>query len=173
MHDKIIQYLKEPIYVDYMVSYNKVIRIKTHIVPIIIDYGKSHVFYENKHYGFVNMYKFSTSNDILTLLITMIYQIITDKRLLKNDFTNLLKLANFISNTSFYNGTFKNSKEIRNFFYNAKKYSNLVFSNKYELETVTPLDLFDYIINFNYDFPGNTHKACITMNHDSNRLIFR
>ena len=168
-----IQYLKEPIYVDYIVSYNKVIRIKTHIVPIIIDYGKSHVFFENKQYGFINMYKFSTSNDILTLLITMIYQIITEKRLLKNDFTNLLKLANFMSNNSFYNGTFKNSKEMRNFFYNAKKYSNLIFSNKYELETVTPLDLFEYIINFNYDFPIeyiSTYNSI--MNKDCPNQIF-
>ena len=119
------------------------------------------------------MYKFSTSNDILTLLITMIYQIITEKRLLKNDFTNLLKLANFMSNNSFYNGTFKNSKEMRNFFYNAKKYSNLIFSNKYELETVTPLDLFEYIINFNYDFPIeyiSTYNSI--MNKDCPNQIF-
>ena len=169
----IIKHLKEPIYVDYMISYNKVIRIKTHIVPVIIDYGKSHVFYENKHYGFVNMYKFSTSNDVLSLLITIIYQIITDKRLSKNDFSNLLNLANFISNTSFYNGTFKNSKDIRNFFYNSKKYSNLVFSNKYELERVTPLDLFDYIMKFNYSFPieyVSTYNSI--MNKDCPNQIF-
>jgi len=169
----IIKYLKEPIYVDYMVCYNKVIRIKTHIVPVIIDYGKSHVFHENKHYGFINMYKFSTSNDVLSLLITIIYQIITDKRLSKNDFSNLLNLANFISDTSFYNRTFKNSKEIRNFFYNSKKYSNLVFSNKYELETVTPLDLFDYIMKFNYSFPVEyvlTYNS--VMNKDCPNQIF-
>lgn len=148
-----IQYLKEPIYVDYIVSYNKVIRIKTHIIPIIIDYGKSHVFYENEHHGFINIFKFSTSNDILTILITSIYQIIICKRLSKNDFTYLLKLSNFISNTSFCKQTFKNSKDIKNFFYNAKKYTNLVFSDKYELEKLTPLDLFDYINKFNYNLP--------------------
>ena len=169
----IIQELNEPIYVEYMISHNKIIRIKTHIVPVIIDYGKSHVFSKNKHFGFINMYKFSTSNDILSLIITIVYQIIIDKRLLKNDFINLLKLANFISNTSFYDGTFKNSKDIRNFFYNSKKYSNLVFSNKYELENVTPMDLFEYIINFNYIFPIefiSTYNSI--MNKDCPNQIF-
>ena len=78
-----------------------------------------------------------------------------------------------MSNNSFYNGTFKNSKEMRNFFYNAKKYSNLIFSNKYELETVTPLDLFEYIINFNYDFPIeyiSTYNSI--MNKDCPNQIF-
>jgi hypothetical protein len=84
-----------------------------------------------------------------------------------------LKLANFISNTSFYSGTFKNSKDIRNFFYNSKKYSNLVFSNKYELEKVTPLDLFEYIIKFNYSFSieyVSTYNSI--MNKDSPNQIF-
>jgi hypothetical protein len=149
----IIKELETPIYVEYKLSYKKIIRLKTDIIPVIIDYGKSHVIYDNKHHGFINMFKFSTSADIMTLLITSIYQIITEKLLPKNDFNNLLKLANFMSNTTYYNSTFINSKELKMFLHNAKKYSNLISEYRYELENKTPLNLFEYIrSNIRYKF---------------------
>jgi len=72
--------------IDYKITHEKVYKIKTKVIPIIIDYGKSHVIYENKHHGFINMYKFSTIFDILTLITTSVYEIIINKNLSKNDF---------------------------------------------------------------------------------------
>ena len=141
----IIKKLKEPIYVDYIINYKKVIRIKTDIVPIIIDYGKSHVIYNNKHYGFINMYKFSSVTDILSLIITSGYQVITEKQLNKQDFNIILRLANFMTGTTYRTDPFTHSKDLKKFLYSMKKYSNLISENKYELESKTPLDLFNYI----------------------------
>ena len=148
----IISQLETPIEIEYLLSHDKVVKIKTSIVPIIIDYGKSHVIYENCRYGIVNMYKFSTIMDVLTILITSIYQIILDKKLPKNDFCNLLILSNFISNTKFCKNIFKNSKDMKIFFHNAKKYSNLINTDKFELEKYTPMDLFKYILKLKYNF---------------------
>lgn len=151
-----IKKLDNYVYIDYKITHEKVYKIKTKVIPIIIDYGKSHVIYENKHHGFVNMYKFSTIFDILTLLTTSVYEIIVNKNLNKNDFMNFLKLTNFISNTKYYNGSFKNSKDIKTFFYKTKKYSYLINSNKYELEDYTPLDFVNYILkNLNYNLDIN------------------
>jgi hypothetical protein len=141
----IIQKFKEPVNIEYIINNKKVIRIKTNIIPIIIDYGKAHVINKNIHSGFINMFKFSSSADILSLLITSIYQISTDKHLERYDFNSLLKLANFMSKTKYCKEPFTNSKELKFFLYNAKKYSNLISDNKYELENKTPLNLFDYI----------------------------
>ena len=148
----IILKTKEPVEVKYLLSSKKIIKIETNMIPVIIDYGKSHVIYENFHYGIINMYNFSTIRDILSILITSIYQIVIDKKLERNDFCNLLKLSNFISNTKFCKNIFKNSKDIKDFFHNAKKYSNLITMDKFELENYTPMDLFDYILKMNYDF---------------------
>lgn len=148
----IILKTKEPVQVEYLLSHKKIIKLETNIIPVIIDYGKSHVIYENFHYGIINMYKFSTITDVLSILITSIYQIIIDKKLEKNDFCNLIKLSNFISNTKFCKNTFKNSKDIKDFFHNAKKYSNLINTDKFELEKYTPVDLFEYILKLKYDF---------------------
>ena len=145
-----LKYLNEPTYIDYKIK-NKVISIKTSVIPIIIDYGRSHVIYNNQHYGFINMFKFTKSFDMLTLFVTCVYQVISSKLLSKKDFVLFLKLTNFISNTKYCDTYFRNSKEVKTFFYSAKKYANLLNSNKYEIDTYTPLKLFNYIVtDLNY-----------------------
>ena len=91
----ILQRLDKEIDIDYNIN-NVVYSVRTKIIPIIIDYGKSHVVYNNIHYGIINMFKFSTCTDILTLLITSLYQIIIEKKLAKYDYMAVLKIGNFL-----------------------------------------------------------------------------
>lgn len=142
----IIQKLDTEVDVDYIID-NKIITIKTKIIPIIIDYGKSHVVYDYEHYSFVMMYKFSTCQDIISILLTSIYQILTDKNISKIEFTNLLKLSNFITNTKYRKQPFNNSRDLKSFLRYSKKYSNLLYNNKYELENIKPIDLFKFLDN--------------------------
>ena len=170
----ILQQHETPIEIEYVLDYDKVIKFHTSIVPIIIDYGKSHVVYDNFHYGFVNMYKFSTSHDILSLLITSIYQILVEQNVNKTDFGNLLKIANFLSGTKYRKAPFTNSRELKNFLYSAKKYSELLLSNKHELETKTPMDLFEYLnknLKYKFKFDIST-KYNSFMNKSSPEQIF-
>ena len=163
----IIQKINNPIYVEYIIDHEKVQKIKTNIIPVIIDYGKSHIVHENIHYGFINMFKFSTCADILTLLITSIYQIITEKKLSRYDLNIILKLSNFISNSDYYKDQFTNIKELKSFLHNAKKYSNLILENKGDLETKTPLEFYKYICkNIRY-------KYSIEKTNQYNNLFFK
>lgn len=170
----ILQHHDTPVEIEYVLNYDKVIKFHTSVVPIIIDYGKSHVVYENTHYGFVNMYKFSTSQDILSLLITSIYQILVDQNINKADFINLLKIANFLSGTKYRKSPFTNSRELKNFLYSAKKYSELLLSDKFELESKTPMDLFEYLNkNLKYKFKIDiSTKYNSFMNKSSPEQIF-
>jgi len=163
----IIQFLDEEVDIEYQIDYNKIIKIRTNVVPIIIDYGKSHVIYKNKHYGFVNMYKFSTSHDIISFILTSIYQIIIEQNVVKEDFSTILYISNFLSGTKYYNKHFNNAKDVKMFFRNAKKYSNLLYNDKYELEYKTPMDLFYYLqkrinyvkINYLYSYSSFMNKS--------------
>jgi hypothetical protein len=153
-----LKYLNEPIKVDYIIR-NKVISIKTRVIPVIIDYGKSYASYESIHYGFVKQCKFDKSFDILSLFITTIYQITKSQNLPQTDFDNLVIFSNFISNSTYCKNKFKNSRDIKTFFYSAKKYCNLIGENKFELENYGPLDLIEYIqkkLNYNIklDYPS-------------------
>jgi len=151
----IIQKLDKQVEIEYVISHDKVIKFKTNIIPIIIDYGKSHVVYDNIHYGYVNVFKFSTSHDIISILIISMYQILVDQNISHKDFSNLMKLSNFITGTKFRKEQFTNLKELKNFLYTSKKYSSLLYSDKYDLENVTPMNLFDYItskIKYTFDY---------------------
>lgn len=159
----IIQKLDKYEEIEYIISHEKVIKFKTNIIPVIIDYGKSHVVYNNVHYGYTNVFKFSTSHDIISILIISMYQILVDQNISHKDFSNLMKLSNFISGTKYRKEHFTNLKELKNFLYTSKKYSSLLYSDKYELENVRPMDLFDYIVskiryNFNYTIQS-TYKS--------------
>ena len=72
----------------YILSHEKVVRVKTNIIPVIIDYGKSHVIHDKIHHGFINMFQVSTIQDIITLLIKSIEQVILKS--LDKDFKGLL-----------------------------------------------------------------------------------
>ena len=146
----ILQITQKPVTINYIIDHNQVVEIKTSIIPIIIDYGKSHIIHDGEHHGFVNMFKVSTSQDILTLLITTIDQILNGRNnqlLPYNDFSNLIHLANFLSGTKFCPNKFdrKKASELRLFFRKVSKFSFLIENNKYELENRTPLDLVQYI----------------------------
>ena len=150
----LLKFLDEEEDIDYKIDIDKVITIKTKIIPIIIDYGKSYVSYKNQHYGFIKLFKFSKSQDIITVLLTSIYEIITQKHLIYNDFNNLLKLSNFLCDTKYRKEKFRNSKELKKFLSVHKKYSSLIEGNKYELNDRTPLCLYFYVLNnISSDFP--------------------
>jgi hypothetical protein len=143
----IIKKLDTPIVVEYVLDFNTIIKMKTNLIPVIIDYGKSSVSYNNMRYGYINMYKFSSCQDILSYLILTLFQIVIDKekKFTNIDSQNIMTLANFISGNSYCKEKFTTFKEISTTFYFLKKYSHLVNSDKYELEDITPIDLFFFI----------------------------
>lgn len=152
-----IQTLPKPIDFDYMIDKNTIYRINTKIIPVIIDYGKSHVIHNNEHHGYINMYKVSTIHDVISLLITSL-NIITQFNISNNDIDDSIKLANFLSRTGYRKRPFRRTGEkgvsdLNYFFSRAKKYTELISSDKYELEQKTPLDFVKYINdNFRYRF---------------------
>ena len=153
----VIQELPQAVTFDYMFDVNTIYRVNTKIIPVIIDYGKSHVIYENKHYGFINMFKTSTIQDIISIIITSLNDI-SQFDITNNDVDDLIKLINFLSRTGYKKQPFKKTgakgvSDIQFFVHRAKKYTELISSNKYELEEKTPLDFVKYItINFTYKF---------------------
>lgn len=166
----ILQKTQEKTY-DYIIDIDKIYRIKTSLVPIIIDYGKSHIIYNNEHYGFINMFKTSTIQDIIVLLLTSIYNIAKLNK--QYDEKKLVYLSNFISNTRYCPTKFENKKDIIDFMKNAKKYSNLIEQNKYELEQKNPYDFILYILKkYNQPNINITQIYNPIMNKGNERQVF-
>lgn len=142
----ILHKLEKRTEVQYIINENTVYHIDTDIIPIVIDMGRATINIDSKENNL------NTIQDILTILNVSVYEIASHDSC---DINNLIKLCNFISNTTYRKKPFfKSGKnglgEIRYFFGKAKKYSELLESDKYELESKTPLD-FIYYLNKHFD----------------------
>lgn len=136
---------------------NNKYHISTRVVPVIIDYDKSHIIDDNYiHHGSVNAYKFSSIQDILSLLFTSLFQIISNHKLNHSELKAVLKIANFISNTTFYPHIFKSIHQLKGFLFSMKKHSALIYTNKFELEDLSPLDFIAYLRKHNFRTPRVT-----------------
>lgn len=131
--------------INYPIN-NRVYKIKTQLLPIIIDYGKSKIIYDNKHYGFINMYKSSSIHDIITILIYSLDEIIkltSDPQTIEN----IIKLAKFMKSTYCPQKFLNNIDNFKIFLNKNANFAVLLKSKKYELETLKPIDFVNYIIN--------------------------
>lgn len=154
----IIQKTPLPVSFDYVMDDGIVYRINTHLIPIIIDYGKSHIIHNNIHYGYINMFNTSTIQDVISLILTSVNDIIKFS-LAKVEVKDLLKVMNFLSGTKYRKSLFtctgpNGISDIKFFIERSKKYTEMVFSDKGELEEKCPLDFIDYLkSSFSFSFP--------------------
>lgn len=156
----ILKRVDKPVKIDYIINSSKVVQIETMVIPVIIDFGKSHCVYKEMFYSNMNMFRTSTVQDILSILISSIFIIISKQQLKKrveyNEFEEIIVLSNFLGGTKYTNYSyFNNVSKIKNFFRVAKTYTNMTESPKYELESKTPLGLFMYILKrsrMNFDY---------------------
>jgi hypothetical protein len=143
----------------YLLSHKRIIKVNTKLIPVMIDFGKSHAIVDGVHHGFVNMFKVSTCQDIITLLVRSLDHIVNkflseqkfrDK--LKRDgfdMSHILHLANFLSGTKYRPEQFLRLEDLRDFLKYARKYETLIYDDKHELEKRTPYDLVKYIMRMN------------------------
>lgn len=176
----VLQRFRQPQIIEYIIAHDKVVRIQTTVVPVIIDYGKSHVVNghgsENMHHGYINMFKTSTIQDVITLMVTTIDKIMK-KKIPPRDFMSLMYYANFLSETKYRQPKFKNAAELRLFTGRAKKYSELVDSDKYELERKEPIDLVRYIMKLESTYKFSRYVQALNtytynMNSGNARQVF-
>ena len=75
---------------------------ETTILPIIIDYDKSHAIINELHYGIIDPFKTSKFQDCFCLIITSIYEYCkSHKKMTDSEFHTILHIINFLTNTEF------------------------------------------------------------------------
>ena len=157
---------------NHSITYdNNRYHISSKVIPVIIDYDKCHVIDEkNIHRGSVNPYKFSSIQDILTLLFTSLFQIITYQNLSREELSLILKISNFISNTKYNPTYFKTIHQLKEYLYSAKKHSSLIYSDKFDLEQLGPLDFVIYL-NKSLKLFSKGYLKCKDQHHQNNQLL--
>ncbi len=134
--------------VDYHVA-GEMMRVRTRVVPVILDYGKTHVVIEGEHYGVINMYSSSTIQDSVTLLLTVSYSLLTRRR---EYLQWVMKLCNFLAGGSYRKQEFADTGDLTRFLVEHKTFSARTTENKGDLEDKTPMDLCRYVLKVHRDF---------------------
>jgi len=147
----VIKELNYKKYYEYTLSHNKVVRIKTNKVPILIDYGKSHFINSGKHHGIIDMFKTSKVQDVVSIIFSTISEILT-KNLENNEKRKIFLLMEKFSNTKFYPKSFKGLRDIHMFVNNMKKFSILTTFDKMDLENFSPIDFVYHIYNYQKNY---------------------
>jgi hypothetical protein len=171
----VVNILPEPIILEYYLrtenNQDYVYKIKTKYIPVIIDYGKSHVIYNNVHYGIIEPYSINKYIDFVTLLLSTINELIIRLDGLQtnnkenvdfNAIQDLLFLVNFLS--------FKNIttiSDLKMFLFKTKKFGNLD-KNDLKLEVKSSKTLFEeffkYMVPMTKKYKISFGKSTLTLN---------
>lgn len=140
--------------VEYIVNEYTVYKVKTTLIPVIIDMGRSHIIYKNVHYGSVNPYTFSAIHDIATILITSLYEV-SCFDLSREQVEIMISLSNFLYVCGYRERKFVRSGknglgDIRFFLNRAKNFSEIV--SRDTKSNLSPLDFVVHVLGMG-DFP--------------------
>lgn len=114
------------------------------LCPIIIDYGKSSVMRNNVMYSISKETEFSHSQDLLTLLVTSVSCIVMNSKKPVEE-NKILHLMNYIAFTDYFPQKFVKMSQVKYFLVKNKKYAELVYAKKGDLESRTLLGFLDYM----------------------------
>lgn len=122
----IINILPEPVIIEYFLrtdgGQDVVYKVKTKYIPIIIDYGKSHVVYNNVHYGVIEPFTVNIYIDLVVMLLSSINELVLRQKenVDGHDVNDLIFLSNFLSSFNV-----SSLPELKTFLYKTKKFGNL------------------------------------------------
>jgi hypothetical protein len=122
----IVNILSEPVIIEYTVGLEVTYKLKTRYIPVMIDYGKSHVIFENVHYGIVNQFEFDKNKDLTMLIVSTLNELIErGNRENRGELRDLLHLANFVSVRKLHD-----YRELVQFLRKAKKFGDGLIHTK-------------------------------------------
>jgi hypothetical protein len=124
-----VNILPEPIIIEYYLRPEDnngeiVYKIKTKYIPIIIDYGKSHIIYNNVHYGIIEPFSINKYIDLVTLLLSSVNELVLrnnhEQKENREELGDLIFLSNFLSSKKI-----TSIHSLKHFLYKTKKFGNL------------------------------------------------
>jgi hypothetical protein len=91
-------------------------QMQVNYFPIIIDYEKSHIIFENMHYGYIHKFEMNSIFDMLCLIFSSLALIMKEHaQLHKKDEYMIMKLVNFFAESELFSKKFAYFPTMRHF----------------------------------------------------------
>lgn len=125
------------------------VEIDTDIVPVMIDYGNSHVFYENQHYYNTTPFHINQFLDVYCMVISSLDIYLSKVTLDKEEIGRLIRFFQFFKKF-FPNDDFSKLSLIRNFLKEKKKFSNMLSISGEHFHNITPCEFASFLYQNNF-----------------------
>jgi hypothetical protein len=120
--------------------------------PVLIDFGKSHILYQNSHFVNVSPFHLHLHQDIISILICGLFIILHHQKIPRAHINRVVHLINYLGRTSFTGfKTFEHINQIKVFLRVKKKYSNILLNDKNDYKEFPPIRFF-------YAFPSTQFR---------------
>lgn len=143
-HNVILKRLEEPVVVEYPIGVEKIYRITTNLIPVIIDYGRSQVVVDNIYYSMVRHIDSTPFHDMNSIIISSLH-LILNKRLDRTDLGKVFDLVKWFVGTSYRPTNFENVFDLKDWIRQKRKFSDMLYSDKGTLGQRDVLSFVDFL----------------------------
>lgn len=170
----IIKKYEEPIHVKYNIHKNMYIEVETNIIPVFIDYGRSHVVYRAEHFYNVSPFRLCTIQDIVSIVFSSLHIYLKKNRIDNEKIRVVFQMMKFFAKTSYMSeNNLRSVSALKMFLSEKKKFSNMLLDSKNGLDHYNPIDFYRHIDGkFNYCEPiENRLDSYIMCPHLYNSIV--
>lgn len=145
----VVRELDKPIQVNYIIR-DRVIRVSTRTVPVLIDYGRAHVIHDGRHFGQVHPFTFSSIQDLFCLIIGSLSILLTHRRHDPQFGTAwLIEWVQPFCMTPLCPTPIRDRAQLSRFVRQFKKFNEMLYAEKQGIAKLTCMDLFDVFCALN------------------------
>lgn len=142
----IVRKFPQPQKITYHLGQGKCMTVVTDRVPVFIDYGRSHVVYEGKHYYNVVPFRLCAMQDIVSIVFSSFHIYLTRFKLSLADVGLVLQIMRFFSESSYMSReNVRSISSLKMFLREKKKFSNMLMDEKMGLDHFYPIDFFHHL----------------------------
>ena len=142
---------KKPRTITYPIDFQTSIKVSTSVVPVMIDFEKSHFMHNGLHIYNTSPFRFCRLQDVISLVFSSL-SIFLDQpvTLSEPDTYRILHAMNFFCSAYTNNHRFHSISHVKLFLRKHKKFSRMMYEPKTGLETKGPLDFFRHMVNSHF-----------------------
>jgi len=120
-----------------------IFQITTKVVPVLIDYGRSHIVDHQYHVGLIDPFKINQYQDVLSLVISIVNEMMVHS--LEKE--RLMDWVNFFAETEFLSKKLTNWEEMKRFVETHAKYNEMIYGqHRYGMIEKDPQEFIFYLL---------------------------
>lgn len=139
---------KKPRVITYPLDSLSSVKVSTSIVPVMIDFEKSHFMHRGLHVYNTSPFRFCRLQDVISLVFSSLSIFLElGVTLTEQDTFRILHAMNFFCSAYTNNHRFHSISHVKLFLRKHKKFSRMMYEPKTGLETKGPLEFFRHMAN--------------------------